>query len=75
VVLGQVAEAEGNRTPLTEILGHNGFEDRGGHQAPLRLLGTAGRAAVGRRADGTEAEPGRSHGAGAKVCCLGTLAV
>ena len=26
------AEAEGNRTPLTEILGHNGFEDRAAHQ-------------------------------------------
>jgi hypothetical protein len=24
----QVAEAEGNRTPLTEVLGHNGFEAR-----------------------------------------------
>jgi len=22
----QVAEAEGNRTPVTEVLGHNGFE-------------------------------------------------
>jgi hypothetical protein len=28
----RVAEAEGNRTPLTEILGHNGFEDRAAHQ-------------------------------------------
>jgi hypothetical protein len=28
----QVAEAEGNRTPLTEVLGHNGFEDRAAHQ-------------------------------------------
>ena|GEM_PF-5948812 len=32
-----VAEAEGNRTPLAEILDHDGFEDRGGHQAPVRL--------------------------------------
>jgi hypothetical protein len=29
-----VAEADGNRTRLTEVLGHIGFEDRGGHQAP-----------------------------------------
>ena len=36
-----VAEADGNRTRLAEILGHVGFEDRGGHQAPLRLLGPA----------------------------------
>jgi hypothetical protein len=27
-----IAEAEGNRTPLTEVLGHNGFEDRAAHQ-------------------------------------------
>jgi hypothetical protein len=27
-----MAEAEGNRTPLTEVLGHNGFEDRAAHQ-------------------------------------------
>jgi len=32
-----VAEADGNRTRLTEILGHTGFEDREGHQAPTRL--------------------------------------
>jgi len=32
-----VAEAEGNRTPLAERLGHNGFEDRGAHQVPARL--------------------------------------
>jgi hypothetical protein len=35
--LPELAEADGNRTRLTEILGHVGFEDRGGHQAPLRL--------------------------------------
>jgi hypothetical protein len=33
------AEADGNRTRLTEILGHYGFEDRGEHQLPKRLLG------------------------------------
>ena len=32
-----MAEADGNRTRLTEILGHVGFEDRGGHQTPRRL--------------------------------------
>ena len=32
-----LAEADGNRTRLTEILGHVGFEDRGGHQTPRRL--------------------------------------
>jgi hypothetical protein len=26
------AEADGNRTRLTEMLGHNGFEDRAHHQ-------------------------------------------
>lgn len=31
------AEADGNRTRLPEILGHLGFEDREGHQAPTRL--------------------------------------
>src|SRR3954454_21332852 len=31
------AEADGNRTRLTEILGHVGFEDRGEHQLPERL--------------------------------------
>ncbi len=34
---GLVAEADGNRTRLAEILGHVSFEDREGHQAPLRL--------------------------------------
>jgi hypothetical protein len=29
-----VAEADGNRTRLTEVLGHVGFRGRGGHQAP-----------------------------------------
>jgi len=29
-----LAEADGNRTRLTEILGHVGFEDREDHQAP-----------------------------------------
>ena len=33
----RVAEADGNRTRLTEILGHYGFEDRGEHQLPERL--------------------------------------
>ncbi len=33
----RVAEADGNRTRLTEILGHVGVEDRGGHQAPRHL--------------------------------------
>jgi len=32
-----LAEADGNRTRLTEILDHVGVEDRGGHQAPRRL--------------------------------------
>ena len=32
------AEADGNRTRLSEVLGHLGFEDREGHQAPTRLL-------------------------------------
>ncbi|MDQ0989489.1 hypothetical protein QFZ74_000717 [Streptomyces sp. V3I7] len=31
------AETDGNRTRLPELLGHLGFEDREGHQAPLRL--------------------------------------
>ena len=29
-----LAEADGNRTRLAEILDHRGFEDQGGHQAP-----------------------------------------
>ena len=32
-----MAEADGNRTRLVEMLDHVGFEDRGGHQAPRRL--------------------------------------
>ncbi len=32
--VGRVAEADGNRTRLAEVLGHVGVEDRGGHQAP-----------------------------------------
>ncbi|SHN51973.1 hypothetical protein SAMN05660350_00329 [Geodermatophilus obscurus] len=28
------AEADGNRTRLTEMLGHVGFRGRGGHQTP-----------------------------------------
>src|SRR5205085_1837395 len=28
----ELAEADGNRTRLTEMLGHNGFEDRARHQ-------------------------------------------
>jgi hypothetical protein len=31
---GELAEADGNRTRLTEVLGHVGFRGRGGHQAP-----------------------------------------
>jgi len=31
------AEVNGNRTRLVEMLGHVGFEDRGGHQAPTHL--------------------------------------
>jgi hypothetical protein len=31
------AEADGNRTRLVELLDHVGVEDRGGHQAPIRL--------------------------------------
>src|SRR5947199_9703590 len=34
-----MAEADGNRTRLTRVPGHIGFEDRGGHQAPTRLRG------------------------------------
>jgi hypothetical protein len=30
----ELAEADGNRTRLTEVLGHVGFRGRGGHQAP-----------------------------------------
>jgi hypothetical protein len=30
----RLAEADGNRTRLTELLGHVGFRGRGGHQAP-----------------------------------------
>jgi hypothetical protein len=41
-----MAEADGNRTRLAEMLGHVGFEDRGGHQAPLRLHGEGYRAAA-----------------------------
>src|ERR1035437_9218271 len=33
----RMAEADGNRTRLTRIPGHTGFEDREGHQAPVRL--------------------------------------
>src|SRR4051812_32518306 len=36
-----LAEADGNRTRLTEMLGHVGFEDRGEHQLPERLPGDA----------------------------------
>src|SRR5471032_1870772 len=36
-----LAEADGNRTRLAEVLGHFGFEDREGHQAPIRLRGRA----------------------------------
>src|SRR6478736_3021908 len=32
-----LAEADGNRTRLTRMPGHTGFEDREGHQAPARL--------------------------------------
>jgi hypothetical protein len=31
---GGLAETDGNRTRLTELLGHVGFRGRGGHQAP-----------------------------------------
>ena len=31
---GRLAEADGNRTRLTEMLGHVGFRGRGGHQTP-----------------------------------------
>jgi hypothetical protein len=33
----RLAEADGNRTRLVELLDHVGVEDRGGHQAPIRL--------------------------------------
>jgi hypothetical protein len=39
--LAGMAEADGNRTRLAEILDHVGFEDREGHQAPIRLRGRA----------------------------------
>ena len=32
--LAELAEADGNRTRLTELLGHVGFRGRGGHQTP-----------------------------------------
>jgi len=35
--VGSMAEADGNRTRLIELLDHVGVEDRGGHQAPIRL--------------------------------------
>src|SRR5579863_6773328 len=35
--LARMAEADGNRTRLTGILGHTDFEDQEGHQAPRRL--------------------------------------
>ncbi len=31
---GELAEADGNRTRLAEMLGHVGFRGRGGHQTP-----------------------------------------
>ena len=34
---GNMAETDGNRTRQAEILGFTGFEDREGHQAPIRL--------------------------------------
>jgi hypothetical protein len=34
-----LAEADGNRTRLVELLDHVGVEDRGDHQAPIRLRG------------------------------------
>ena len=34
-----VAEADGNRTRQAEVLDFTGFEDREGHQAPVRLRG------------------------------------
>ena len=37
----RLAEADGNRTRLAEVLGHVGFEDREGHQAPIRLRARA----------------------------------
>ncbi len=36
-----MAEADGNRTRLTEHVGHYGFEDRGGHQAPDASLNSS----------------------------------
>src|SRR3712207_74277 len=33
----RLAEADGNRPRLTEVLDHVGVEDRGAHQAPRRL--------------------------------------
>ena len=36
---GKLAEVDGNRTRLAELLGHVGFEDRGDHQAPSHLPG------------------------------------
>lgn len=47
-----VAEADGNRTRLTEVLGHVGFEDRGGHQAPIRLRAVGYAALAGLRGAG-----------------------
>jgi hypothetical protein len=32
-----LAEADGNRTRQAEVLDFTGFEDREGHQAPVRL--------------------------------------
>jgi hypothetical protein len=33
-VNGLVAEADGNRTRLSRVAAHTGFEDRGAHQDP-----------------------------------------
>ena len=70
-----VAEADGNRTRQTEMLGLTGFEDRGAHQDARRLrieLYRVGRtrpftacAAAGRTADAAcpRSEPSSAQGA------------
>jgi hypothetical protein len=45
----RLAEADGNRTRLTELLGHNGFEDRARHQTRNASIATLELAAGTRR--------------------------
>jgi hypothetical protein len=44
-----MAEADGNRTRLAEMLGHNGFEDRAHHQTRYASVASLSGWAVVRR--------------------------